>query len=127
MPRYPYSVGYDPPAAVIPLEMRHPEGSDAVQIVALVDTGADVTIVPQSIAVELGLPVVSNAIISAFEGTARTVRMRAVDVRVAGHRFVIEAASYGREAIAGRDLLNRLIVKLDGPGMTLDVRGGLRK
>ena len=122
MARHAYSTRYDPPAAVVPLEIQHPHGSAVVLLPALVDTGADVTVLPVSLAAQLRLPSVGRAVVSGLDGLARIVQICAAHVRCAGLTLIVEAAVYGREALAGRDLLNRLVVRLDGPGAVLDVR-----
>src|SRR5690606_18724791 len=52
----PYDGRFDPPAPVVPLRLRIPDPSGWVRFVGLVDTGADITVLPSDVA-ERYLPV----------------------------------------------------------------------
>lgn len=124
--RLAYSTAYDPPAAVVPLEVRHPREASAVLLPAVIDTGADITMLPVDLAAQLGLPNVGRVVVSGLDGLPRILPVRAAGVRVAGVTFIVEAACHGTEALVGRDVLNRLIVRLNGPAKILDIHSRRR-
>lgn len=115
MPRYPYSTRYAPPAAVLPLQVGRPGEPPVVLLPALIDTGADTSVLPAGLAAQLNLTRIGRAAITGFAGHPRALSVYAAEIRVGGHRSIIEAVSYGDEALIGRDLLNRMVTRLDGP------------
>jgi len=121
--RFPYDgIRFDPPAPVVPLRIAAPGGEAAVLLSALVDTGADCTLVPASIPRQVGLPRVDQLDLEGIEGVARTAPVHAALVELAGRRVLARVVAYGAEAIVGRDLLEGLTAVLDGPGRRLAIR-----
>lgn len=47
--RYPYDARRDPPAPVVPIRVGFPGQRPEVLLLALVDTGADLSVVPSSV------------------------------------------------------------------------------
>jgi len=86
---------------------------------ALVDTGAECTLVPFEVADVLQLPVVDEMSIQGIGGEARRPLVHAARVEFAGVECLARVVAFGREAILGRDLLNRTLVELDGPRLSL--------
>lgn len=121
MPRYGYNTRYDPPAPALPLQIRRPGGLDAIALAALLDTGADLSVVPADLPEHLALPRVGDAIVTGYDGLHRTLTVYAVEIRIAGHQAVVEAAGFGTNALLGRDLLNALVIHLYGPEAIFDV------
>jgi hypothetical protein len=62
---------FDPPAPVARVTLRHAEGNE-VEVTMLLDSGADVTLVPTSAVQSLGVPVESDRHYSliGFDGSA---------------------------------------------------------
>jgi predicted aspartyl protease len=113
----PYAVDYDPPAPVAMLRLGAPDSSATVLLRALIDTGADVTVVPAVVARKLRLPLVDHVTVRGVGGRPFRVGVHAASAEVAGLRCVARVVAFGREPILGRDLLNRLVVRLDGPAL----------
>lgn len=90
-------------------------------IPALVDTGADCTLVPLAAARALRLPQVGFLWIEGIGAPARHSRVHAARVEFAGLRFLARVVAFGTEAILGRDLLNRTVTRLDGPALRLSL------
>lgn len=124
-------VSYDerryPAAPVVDLRLGIPERSLTVgPLRPLVDTGADVVIVPLSTLDELdGSPITRSFVRSAW-GERRQVDVYLLDVGIAEFRLPsvhVVADPLVDEAIVGPNVLSALVVLLDGPRRQLEVRG----
>ena len=122
MTKFPYSADCEPSCPVLPLRVALPLGGAGVGLVAVVDTGADMTLIPEPVARILGLPVISQIRVAGVTGTAEGADVFAAAIELAGKNLLVEVVAFGEETIVGRDLLNRLVLRLDGPGKLLDIR-----
>jgi hypothetical protein len=86
---------------MVPVSVRAPGGLDVATLEGKLDTGADLSAVPERFIAELDLPPVRT-------------------VRAAG--FLGELSTRRPYVILGRNVLRRLVVRLDGPGETLEIR-----
>ncbi len=96
---------------------------DTLVVPALLDSGADCTLVPEAVARALRLPAVDEITITGVAGGERRVSVHAARLGFAGGSVLARVAALGKEAILGRDLLNQVLLRLDGPRLTLDLRG----
>jgi predicted aspartyl protease len=120
MARVPFDENFDPPAPVLPVRVGGLEEHDpAAMLRMLVDTGADCTLIPVSVARSLRLPVVDRLQIEGVGGAAQTATIHAARVHVGGFRMLARVAAFGDEALLGRDVLNRLVLNVDGPALTI--------
>ncbi len=119
---WPYDAGVDPPAPVLPLHVADPADAAGMLLPALVDTGADCTLIPAVVARRLRLPMVGRLAISGVGGHIRRAPVHAAIVEVAGLRALARVVALEEEIVVGRDLLNRLVALLDGPGLTISLR-----
>jgi predicted aspartyl protease len=119
---YEYDLEQLPPAPVLPIRLSAPLGEPSVLLVALIDTGADMTVVPRALARRLRLPVVGAVSVRGVAGSRSKCAVHAAAVEVDGHREIIEVLGLGKEALAGRNLLNQWILNLDGPHQRLHLR-----
>lgn len=121
-------IGYDklraPPAPVLPMRLGAPGQELSYSMVALVDTGADTTVIPEEVAHRLRLPRVGEIGVRGVGGVRQRAQIHTVMVEVAGFRVAVEAIALGSDGLVGRDLLNRWVVTLRGPEqeMQVDVR-----
>jgi predicted aspartyl protease len=115
----PYSASFVPPAAVLEIHLAAPGGAQApAPLTALIDTGADTSLAPQSVLVALGAPSLFEAQLRAPWGELPAVVIYLTDVVIGSERFPgIEFAADESESevILGRNLLNKLALFLDGP------------
>jgi len=88
----------------------------------LVDTGADCSLIPVSVARALRLPVVDKVSVRGVGAHAIAVDVHAAQVLIAGTRLVARLMAFEEEALLGRDILNRLKLELDGPAGWLSFR-----
>lgn len=103
----------------MPLRVGVPGSGDATLLHALVDTGADCTLVPFHVARALRLPVVDETSIEGIASEARRVMVHAARLEFAGVECLARVVAFGQEAILGRDLLNSTVTRLDGPRLSL--------
>lgn len=118
-----YDNSYSPAAPVISIGLG-PSGSDSVlrEIVALVDTGADVTMIPTGVLQEAGGRLAEQGILRGILGDGETVNLYLVAVHVGGyviHGIRAVSLKGNREAVLGRDVLNQLELILNGPAQEL--------
>jgi hypothetical protein len=118
MPSYDAS-DFDPPAPVAHVMLRHPDsGATLAAVPLLLDTGADVTLLPRTAVERLGVPILPDQRyeLMSFDGSrsvAPVVMLDLVFLRRAfrGRYLLIEA----EQGILGRDILNHVTLLLDGP------------
>ncbi len=105
--------------------IRHPHSSDQTQrVTAKVDTGADLSAIPQTVATVLGLLPAQTIVAESFDGSRTHIETYAVILEVAQARFrYIEVILIPDDhALIGRDILNHFYAHLNGPDLTFDLR-----
>lgn len=121
-----YDASLDPPAPVVPVRISGPVGDEAVMLPMLVDTGADCTLVPAPIVRQLGLPQIDVIGVTGVGGARKRATVHAASVELGGLRVLARIVAFADEAILGRDILNQIVVTLDGPGLAMSVAGRSR-
>lgn len=117
MPTYD-AVGYNPPAPIALVVLRHPDtGRRVSDVPMLIDTGADATLLPRDAVMQLGNVEMNGQYeVVGFDGSTQTVSPVRLDVLFLGRtfkgRYLLIDQSYG---VLGRNLLNALSLVLDGP------------
>jgi predicted aspartyl protease len=118
MPSYD-ALAFDPPALVARVVLRNPESGTTVSDVSLLlDTGADVTLLPRTAVERLGVPLLSDQRyeLMSFDGSKSFAPVVMLDLMLLRRAFrgryrLIEA----ERGILGRDILNHVTLFLDGP------------
>lgn len=132
MPQFDYNYSYDPMMPGLTVRFSVPGISQKSQpYPAIIDTGADATILPQSLLASLGARFVRYQRMVTLTGSVDQVRIYGVTVHIGeytvyGVRAVGLPASLNPtadEIIIGRDVLNQLRVTLDGPGEVVEIYG----
>ncbi len=118
MPTY-ESSGFSPPAPVARVVLQHPtRGAEEADVPMLLDTGADVTLVPRAVVERLGLEPAGGAgyELAGFDGHTRVATAVEARMILCGRgfrgRFLVSEEGYG---IVGRNILNALPLVFDGP------------
>ena len=119
--KHAYSAAFRPPAPVVALRAGVPGREPNIALSMLVDTGADLSVLPGSVVQALALPQVSMTRIQGVTGAAERTAVHAVTLEFAGTTLLAEVVAWGDEGILGRDVLNRFVLELDGPRATLSV------
>lgn len=118
MPEYDKS-HFDPPAPVASVTLRNPNNAASqADLILLIDTGADVTLLPQSALQPLGVQPVNDVRyeLMAFDGTTSSAAVADLDLVFLNRRFrgryLLTNVEIG---VLGRDVLNHLALLFDGP------------
>src|SRR4051812_38265315 len=120
----PYNAIFDPPAPALDIEVISPVTGLRHTILAKFDTGADQTVIPEDLAADLSLSIQGQTPAAGFDNVTNLYFAYLIDLIVAGRNFVDlqVIASSNDHILLGRDVLNQLILTLDGPQLQLAVR-----
>jgi len=114
-----YLKSYQPAMPAVEIWLGYPEESLSMgPLVAIIDSGADSTIVPQDLLDQLGAPFSDTARLRSHWGEWREISLFTVDIGLDNlHLPAMEVVGdeEGDEIILGRNVLNRLKLLLDGP------------
>ena len=116
------TVGYRFPIPIVPVRFRRLAESIATEsYTAIIDTGADMTIAPAKILIDLEAQDVQETNLISQWGDAHPVVLYLVDLDINGQIFpgvFVAGDETASEVILGRNLLNLLPLFLDGPQRT---------
>ena len=120
MPGIPYLDTYYPEIPVLGVCLGYPaEELSLGPFIAIVDTGADGTLIPQDLLDQIATPMVDTIRIRSHWGEWRRVMVFTVDMEFENLRLPavdVIGDETGTDIILGRNVLNRLKLLLDGPG-----------
>jgi predicted aspartyl protease len=94
-----------------------------VLLAALVDTGADITVVPHAVVRHLRLPSINLIGVRGVGGGLQQAVVYAAEIETDWARFTVEVVGLGDEMLFGRDALNLWTLILEGPARVLEVVG----
>jgi predicted aspartyl protease len=110
---------------VLPVVIHQVEGGLTTSpLSALVDTGADTTLVPIEFLKTVKADEIYTSRMRTHWGEWHPVAVYLVDLEVAAHRLPtveVVADDYDDRVILGRNVLNKLILLLDGPSSQTDI------
>ena len=114
----PYSNRALPPMPALSVRLRS-DATDKISdpIIALVDTGADATLVPLQYLLEIGSEETAPGWLRGVTGERLPVALYFVDIRVGHAAFPgvrVIGSSEAEDILLGRDVLNKLSLFLDG-------------
>ena len=123
--QFPYSHDYFPPAPVVRIRLGYPgENLTVGPLMALIDTGADGTLIPLTHLDALAAPFVDHVRIRSHWGEWESVELFTVDLEIDGIRLpAIEVVGdpSGDEIVLGRNVLNSMVLLLDGREKRVEV------
>lgn len=115
---------FNPPAPLARVALRSSrDGNSVTDVPMLIDTGADVTLIPQQLVTLLGATVDAGAgyEVMGFDGRKSIAQVVSLDLiflrRVFRGRFLVSNQEWG---VVGRDILNHAAMLLDGPRLIWD-------
>jgi hypothetical protein len=121
MPTYDHTL-FDPPAPLASVAIRNSEsGASLSDVLMVIDSGADVTLIPQASVDTLGLLInpEEEYELMGFDGNISFARIVQIDLiflrRIFRGRFLVTKQEVG---VLGRDILNHVSLLLDGPHST---------
>ncbi len=121
-----YDTKYDPPAPMIQIGVSHFSANQPQQtIIALVDSGADATMLPLDFLKQSRASYVEQRVLRGVTGASIQVHRYVAAIHVGNEILrgirVVGHSSF-TEPIVGRDVLNRLQITLDGPAETTEIQ-----
>jgi predicted aspartyl protease len=113
-----YSISYVPPAPVLMVQCASPgEEPSLSAVLAIIDTGADGTLVPITILESIEAIPVGDAVLHGILGETRVVDLFEIDLYIDDlvlPGILVASSDDSQEVILGRNVINRLILLLDG-------------
>lgn len=114
---------YNPAIPVIEIVLLSSEtNAPPIQLTAIVDTGADATMLPVNLLEATGARYVQTLRLRGVTGQASVVETFVTSIRLGPHVvYGVQAVAMPieSEAIIGRDVLNELEIRLNGPAQEL--------
>ena len=120
-----YSRDFAPPAPVIEVSIFAPLFDASTSSAALVDSEADITVIPEQIISQLKLRCVDSMLASGFGKGVIEASVYSAILSIEGilGPKICRILGWNDDyALIGRDLLNQLITVLNGPGEELKLR-----
>lgn len=125
--RFAYDKAYNPPIPSLPVIIYNEDaGLHTSRLNALVDTGADGTLIPILYLRHVQAYPVAEAFLRSHWGERRRVHLFRVDLRIddiALPGVTVVGDEQGQEIVLDRDILNKLRLFLDGPAHEIEVHG----
>lgn len=118
MNAFPYDKAYDPALPVCEITLTVNPTGQQVKLTAILDTGADATIIPIRYLRQIGARRAMEAGLRSQWGERRTVFLYLVDLQISELTLpglYVVGDELGAEVLLGRNALNRLRLLLDGP------------
>jgi len=115
---YPYKTdGFNPPAPVLEVSLSLPiNPGDIIKIPALLDSGADMTVIPRTVVQQLQLKYVDEIPAVGFDGNVKNTFVYSAKIIFDKlGEFIIRVITCENDhALIGRDILNKWSVFLKG-------------
>lgn len=118
-----YSLDYNPPAPSLKVRLHSPFSTYSIELQAKLDSGADITVLPQQTISELRLIPASRVSILSFDGREKWEYTYFVGLSFNSFKFpMVEViGAKRRDALLGRDVLNLLKTELNGKTLSFDL------
>ncbi len=125
--KYPYNKNYRPAFPATEIVLHNPERERRTETVpALLDSGADGTLVPLAYLRQIVAPVIQETRMRSHWGEWRYVEQFLVELEIAQLKvsgILVVGDEVGDEIVLGRDVINKFRVLLDGPNQITDIKG----
>jgi len=122
---FPYSTAYDPAMPVLEITVEAPHSGQAItHNAALIDSGADGTLVPVDLLERIGAISIATGRLTWLWQTSRRVSIYIVRLRIGAYtlpRVHVAGVPVGTDLIVGRNVLNQMRLTLDGLALTTEM------
>lgn len=121
-----YDEDYIPAMPIIEIGVSKPNGKREAILTALVDSGADASMIPINILDEIGARFIKHGRVRPVLGAGERAALYGVTIRIGSYQlYGIQAiaTAEGSEILVGRDVLNHLIVTLNGLAHETEITG----
>ena len=120
---YSYDAGYQPPAPVLPIQISRPWGTASLTVQGFLDSGADMSVIPNAAVRDLNLQPVSVTSSRGFGGTVEESMVFSASVSLMRKEAeAVRVLAWDEDyALIGRDLINGWRLTLDGPAQAFSL------
>lgn len=121
---YQYETAYEPAMPVVEIQIGRAMADSYLSLTALVDSGADATIIPLSYLLQIEARRSRKVWMRGTAGGRMMVDLYSISLQLGSltqARIEVVADQQHDEVILGRDVLNYLVVTLNGPGNSVEV------
>jgi predicted aspartyl protease len=121
-----YDRSYVPPMPVAKVEIWYAPAKSRVNVDAIIDSGADATIVPQRYLERTGVRIHDRVWMRGMMSARSEVALYSLSLRVGSYvqgELSVVADPEGDEMVLGRDVLNHLQVTLNGIAGAVEIVG----
>jgi len=125
--KFNHNTSFNPPAPVIDVSLLRPlsrEVTNSIHISALIDSGADITAVPQGVVDRLRLYPVDEILVAGYTGETVRELVYSLAIVIANLKpQIVRAIGYRGDDIAliGRDLINQWLLVLNGKQQVFEI------
>ena len=118
-----YDTSFEIPALMLDVEVSNLESGEKITVRAKIDTGADLTDIPEMLQERLGLLPFSEELIRYADGRLKWKTTYLANFSLDGFDFeAVEVTSGNRNyALIGRNILNKLKLICDGKNLTFTI------
>ena len=121
---YEYDYTYSPSAPIVELEVGTQRSAESVILPALIDSGADATLLPKELLIRVAARPVDTRILRTVTGARSSVSIFSVWLHIGPftlHNIRAVGVESIEGAILGSDALNQLVVTMNGLATTTEI------
>jgi hypothetical protein len=118
-----YALDYDPPMPEVELTVSSLRGQRGVTLTALIDSGADASLIPVRYLQQIGAQPRDQKWLRGLTAGRLRVALYPVFVQIGPFQFYVSVVGdeLYQEVIIGRDVLNQMIVTLNGLAQSVEI------
>lgn len=122
--KFRYSTRVSPPAMMVPVSVSQPGKSGVEKVLAKIDTGACISIIPEAITERLRFQPGEEFLVKGMFDVAPHVELTYYAILDLGEGLLFKVmvlSSPRDDVLLGRDILNRLRLHADGPHLVFEL------